>query len=165
MSRLLRCATVLASFLAIGAAFGCDRVPGGAVTLTWTGGDTGAATLRATARRCGAGPLQLFATAGDTGVGIVLDPAGGELAGNYPVVLVPVAGRGARVAARWTDSLRVSGYRGASGSAVLTGADSLVSGALTTEATDSSTGRTVTLLARFNRVPVAVCDSTDAGAP
>lgn len=159
------CGAALACALIAAVTTGCNRAPDGTVALSWTGADTGAALLEATARRCGRGTLHLFATAGDTGLGVVMDPAGGELAGNYPVVPAAVAGRGMRVAARWTDSLRVAGYLGASGSAVVTGRDSLISGALTAEAADSGTGRRVTLLAKFRGVPVTACDSADTGAP
>ena len=163
MTGLRRFAGTLVCVAAIGASSGCDRAPEGVVSLSWTGRDTGAATLQATARRCGTGPLELFGTAGDTGIGVVVDPSGGDLAGDYPVSAA--SGRRAQVATRWTDSLSVAGYRGTSGTAVLSAEDSTISGALTAEATDSGSGRQVTLLARFSRIPVSSCDSTVSAPP
>ena len=151
--------------MAAGAIGGCSPSPEGRIALQWTGADTGAAALTAAARRCDNGPLELMGTAGDTGFGLLVDPVAGGLAGTYPVAEGQRAGRGAQVAARWTDSLRVAGYRGTSGAAVLTGEDSMVSGAVRAEGYDSIAGRRIELQATFRRIPVSRCDSTDPGAP
>ena len=143
----------------------CAESPDGRIVLRWTGGDTGAVTLAATARRCGQGPLELMGTAGDTGFGILVDPVAGGIAGSYPVAEGKRAGRGAQVAARWTDSMRVAGYRGTSGTAILTEADSTVSGAVRAEGFDSVGGRRITLQATFRRIAVAPCDTTESGVP
>ena len=143
----------------------CNGSDDGRIALRWTGGDTGAATLSAAARRCGNGPLELMGTAGDTGFGLLVDPVAGGLAGTYPVAEGQRAGRGAQVAARWTDSLRVAGYRGRSGAAVLTEKGATISGAVKAEGYDSGAGRRIELQATFRGIPVSPCDTTDPGAP
>ena len=157
--------SIASCLLAAGPLAACGGTPDGRIALRWTGGDTGAATLSAAARRCGNGPLELMGSAGDTGFGMLVDPVAGGLAGSYPVAEGQRAGRGAQVAARWADSLRVAGYRGTSGTAVLTEADSSISGAVRAEGYDSVASRRITLEATFRRIPVSRCDTTDSGAP
>ena len=151
--------------LAAGLAVACTDSPDGRIVLRWTGGDTGAVTLPARARRCGQGPLELMGTAGDTGFGILVDPVAGGIAGSYPVAEGKRAGRGAQVAARWTDSMRVAGYRGTSGTAILAEEDSTVSGAVRAEGFDSAAGRRIALQATFRRIAVTSCDTTESGVP
>jgi hypothetical protein len=104
---------------------GCQ---GPRVEIEWTGADTGAAVLPATATRCGAGPVELTAMAGDTGVGIVIHGATPLAAGRYPLTGPNEAASSppaAALAFRWPDSTDVYAYRTAEGALELTSPEKL----------------------------------------
>jgi hypothetical protein len=98
------------------------------VEIEWTGADTGAAVLPATATRCGAGPVELTAIAGDTGVGIVIHGATPLATGRYPLTGPNEAASSppaAALAARWPDSTDLHAFRTAEGALELTATDKL----------------------------------------
>lgn len=88
------------------------------VELTWTGADTGQAVLPASARRCGAGPVELTAMSGDTGVALVIHGVEPLEAGRYPLAgpnEAASAPPAAALAARWTDSMDLFAWRAVEG--------------------------------------------------
>ena len=104
---------------------GCQ---GPRVEMEWTGADTGAAVLPATATRCGAGPVELTAFSGDTGVGIVIHGATPLATGRYPLTGPNEAASSppaAALAARWPDSTDLHAFRTAEGALELTATDKL----------------------------------------
>ena len=98
------------------AAAGCERGP--RIEVDWVGADTGRAVLRATATRCGSGPVELTAISGDTGIALVIHGGTPLASGAYPVsgpgeaASAPPA---AALAARWLDSIEVHAYRSVEG--------------------------------------------------
>lgn len=95
---------------------GCQ---GSSVELSWTGADTGAVILPATATRCGAGPVELVAMSGDTGIGIVIHGAVPLEPGRYPLTGPNEAASSppaAALAARWPDSTDLYAWRSMDGS-------------------------------------------------
>lgn len=91
---------------------------GSSVEMSWTGADTGAVVLSATARRCGAGPVELVAMSGDTGIGIVIHGATPLEPGRYPLTgpnEAASAPPAAALAARWPDSTDLYAWRSVEG--------------------------------------------------
>jgi hypothetical protein len=91
---------------------------GSSVEMSWTGADTGAVVLPATARRCGAGPVELVAMSGDTGIGIVIHGATPLEPGRYPLTgpnEAASAPPAAALAARWPDSTDLYAWRSVDG--------------------------------------------------
>ncbi|HEU4829530.1 MAG TPA: hypothetical protein VFT04_10060 [Gemmatimonadales bacterium] len=98
------------------------------VEIAWVGADTGAAVLPATARRCGAGPVELTAMSGDTGVAFVIHGNAPLEAGRYPLTGPNEAASSppaAAFAARWTDSMDLFAWRTAEGALELTATEEL----------------------------------------
>ena len=96
---------------------------GSSVAMSWTGADTGAVVLPATARRCGAGPVELVAMSGDTGIGIVIHGATPLEPGRYPLTgpnEAASAPPAAALAARWPDSSDLYAWRSTEGALELT---------------------------------------------
>ena len=82
--------------------------------MAWTGSDTGQVVLPASARRCGAGPVELTAMSGDTGVAFVIHGNDPLEAGRYPLTGPNEAASSppaAAFAARWTDSMDIFAWR------------------------------------------------------
>ncbi len=137
------------------------------MTVSWTGADTGQATLRAQAVRCGS-DLQLFATAGDTGVAMILYPktkvlqsgASSATSADLPI-LAPTEARETRpaaaIAARWLDSARVSGYRGVEGTVRVGRRGDRLTGQFRALLRRDGDLAEVTLGGRFARVRVGAC--------
>jgi hypothetical protein len=136
------------------------------VVIAWTGADTGQATLRASASRC-PGEIQLFATAGDTGVAMLLFPASKVLGGAELPVLAPADAKQTRpaaaVAARWIDSARVDGYHGVTGTVRLTEGEQVLNGEFRSDLRREGDQAVVTLTGQIRRVRVGGCaDSSGA---
>lgn len=158
---------VLLAGSAIGvAACGGDK----AATLTahWEAPDTADVRMAATAKWCvGAGRIDLRASVGDTGLGVVFYPTDSAvIAALYPV-RVPgdsVAHRpSAGVAVRWVGKAEVQGWWGDSGSVELTGGwRSGLSGQGSARlASVDPDADSAPLTFRFHRVPLVVdtlCD-------
>lgn len=90
----------------------CETGP--RIEISWTGADTGQAVLPASARRCGAGPVELTAMSGDTGVAFVIHGADPLAAGRYPLTGPNEAASSppaAAFAARWVDSVDIFAWR------------------------------------------------------
>jgi len=140
------------------AATGCGP-RGPSVEMAWTGADTGAATLAATATRCGAGPVALVAISGDTGIAISLYVAGEVVAGAYPVSLSAAGAAlpAAAVGARWLDSTSVAAYRARGGTVTVTEAGATLGGRFSVEATQLEGPGPVTLTGSFRNIPIAPC--------
>ncbi|MGE5926011.1 MAG: hypothetical protein ACM357_01550 [Gemmatimonadota bacterium] len=103
--------TVAAAGVALLAA-ACETGP--RIEISWTGADTGQAVLPASARRCGAGPVELTAMSGDTGVAFVIHGADPLAAGRYPLTGPNEAASSppaAAFAARWVDSVDIFAWR------------------------------------------------------
>jgi hypothetical protein len=147
--------------LLAGALIGAAACTGGApsVEVAWTGADTGAAELPASATRCGAGPIALLAISGDTGIAIALYAAGEPAAGSYPVSTgaASAAPPAASVGARWLDSTNVAAWRGGRGTVTLSQAGARLAGSFTVEAKRLDTPDSVTLTGSFRGVPVGPC--------
>ncbi len=145
---------------------GCGR-GGPSMDISWTGADTGTASLAATATRCGAGPVALMALSGDTGVAIALYPADGPGPGTYPVSAgAETASRpAASLGARWLDSSNVAAWRASSGSVTLREGGPELGGSFTVAARRLDRPDSITLTGSFRGLPVGPCpaDSTPPG--
>jgi len=132
---------------------------GATVEIAWTGADTGAAELPASASRCGAGPIALLAISGDTGLAIALYATGEPAAGSYPVSTgaATAAPPAAGVGARWLDSTNVAAWRAGRGTVTLTSAGPRLAGSFSVEAKRLDTPDSVTLTGSFRGVPVGPC--------
>jgi len=138
---------------------------GASVSLEWTGSDTGRAVLPATARRCGAGPVELLAMSGDTGVGLTIHGPVPLASGTFPISHPDQAASAppaAALAARWLDSVEITGYRGMEGSLELT-RTAPIRGSFTARAErwGGGTGE-VTITGRVQDVPIGPCDASDS---
>jgi len=136
---------------------------GDRMAVSWTGADTGQATLAARAMRC-RGEVRMFATSGDTGVAIVLFPNAKVLATDDFPVLAPTEARETRpaaaVASRWTDSVRVEGYRGVEGTVRVTVRPRGLDGEFRALVRRDGDLAEVTLRGRFSGIAVGACADT-----
>ena len=137
---------------------------GPSVEIAWTGADTGAAELPATATRCGTGPIALVAMSGDTGIAIALYAAAEPAAGRYPVSTGAAGGAppAAGVGARWLDSTNVAAWRAGRGTVTLSDAGARLAGSFTVQAKRLDTPDSVTLTGSFRDVPVGPCRADSA---
>lgn len=136
---------------------------GAVAEVEWTGADTGQAALVARAERCD-NVWRLFATAGDTGLAILVYPNGKRLEPGMFPVLAPTEAQQTRpaaaFAARWTDSQVVSGYRGVEGTIQLRRAAPTLSGEFRALARRDGDLREVTFHGRFADVDVTACQDS-----
>lgn len=147
-----------ALLLAIAALSGCETGP--RVEVSWTGADTGHAVLPATARRCGAGPVELLATSGDTGIGITLYGEVPLATGTYAIAdpnQAASAPPAAALAARWIDSIEVMGFRSLDGSLELGAVDPLEASFTVRASRWSGGSGEVTLTGSIHDVGVGPC--------
>ena len=150
--------------LAMAVLAGCETGP--RVEVSWTGADTGHAVLPATARRCGAGPVELLATSGDTGIGITVYGAVPLAAGAYAIAdpnQAASAPPAAAFAARWVDSMEVMAFRSVDGSLELGAVDPLEASFTVRASRWSGGSGEVTLTGSIHDVAVGPC-SRGAGA-
>ena len=140
---------------------------GASVAIEWTGSDTGRAVLPATARRCGAGPVEILAMSGDTGVGLTIHGPVPLQRGSFPILHPDQAASAppaAALAARWLDSVEIAGYRGLEGNLELTGAAPLT-GSFTARAERWGGGSgEVTVTGRIRGVGIGPCSDTDSAS-
>jgi hypothetical protein len=166
--------------LAVAVAMGCDRQPAeadgaeGRLEVRWTGSDSGHFVRRATAEWCaGSRVLALFATDGDTAIGVALHPAKLPGPGRYPVAdpgtgssLVPRSALALRYFAKTT----VSTWAGRGGMVTIddTGKDDL-SGTITGTLRGGGTGRQITVSGSFRGLRMRPmregCDTASNGQP
>jgi hypothetical protein len=143
---------------------GCSRGP--RLTVSWTGADSGSATLLATAVQCKR-EIRLEAMSGDTGVALVLYLSLKTVQDSVlPVRPTDEARRSrpsAAVAARWVDSARVDGYRGVEGTLRPRVDGKRITGRFTALTRREGDLAEVTLTGSFSGVPIGACDDT-AGA-
>lgn len=157
----LRSGLLAGALTALLALPGCSR--GARLTVSWTGADSGSATLPATAVRCER-VLRLEAMSGDTGVALLLylSPKVVQDSG-LPVKPADEARRtrpSAAVAARWVDSARVDGYRGVEGMVRPRVDGKRVAGSFTALTRREGDLAEVTLTGSFRGVPIGACDDT-----
>ncbi|HEX6645062.1 MAG TPA: hypothetical protein VF037_10300 [Gemmatimonadales bacterium] len=148
----------------VAGAVACSTGP--RVDLAWTGADTGSAVLPALARRCGAGPVELTAMSGDTGIGFVIYGPEPLVSGAFPLTGPNEAASSppaAALAARWLDSTEIFAYRAAEGRLELTVGRRL-DGTFTAKGARWGAGSgEVTFEGAIHGVPVGPCEEGAAG--
>ncbi len=149
---LTRAATRTPALAIVLALAGCT---GSAADLQWSGADTGRATLPARAAWCAESrSLVLFATAGDTGLALVVYPADSVLGGSYRVFAAPagVTRPGAAIGLRWNRHNTMADYRAARGGVTVQRAGEQVNGTLAASAYAVSGAGSLSVSGRFRGV-------------
>ena len=161
---MIRPAGRMAALLVLVAA--CERARP-AVTVTWTGADTGRLVAPAVAHWC---PdrrlLEITAVQGDSGVALVAYPAANWSSGTFPLfdpLTDSVRRPSAAVAVRWPVLDLIVGYRSIDGLAHLARSRGRISGSVVARLLRS--GSSVDTLTVELRLPPLTIDSSAAGCP
>ena len=172
----LRAATlwvpVVGRWLIGAGALGCHDSSGaetGRLSVRWTGPDTVALSATAVAQWCSSlHLLEIRATAGDTGIALVLYPSDTIDAGVYPVRRPDVADTtrppSAAVAVRWFSQTTVMGYQGDTGRVIVERtADGSLAGRFAVGARPLVTGAKLRATGTFENLRVVTAPPTCAG--
>jgi hypothetical protein len=141
----------------------------GRLSVRWTGPDTAAFSARAVAEWCGSlHLLEIRATAGDTGLGIVLYPVDTIMPVAYPVRRPDLADTtrppAAAVALRWFSQTTIMGYQGDSGRVTVERTpDGSLAGRFAIGARPLVTGTRLTASGTFEDLRVVTAPATCAG--
>lgn len=145
-----------------------DAAGPGRIDVTWTGADTGALQLPASARWCANDSLvQITGASGDSGVAVAVLPIDTAVTpGVFPVGLpLQVRSRpGARLAIRWPSEPLTEGYYGLSGSVTIDSGSDL-SGRLEATLKSVNDGREISMSGTFRELRVLPGTAESCGVP